>query len=332
MTLYLTLVGQTAQTTTSKTSTASAASVPTTSSVTSATVISSAPPPPPPHPAQQIVEQHSVDMAPPASPTQQSSYDTEQRSRKSSSSSQKSGKGGKKRKNEELVREYEQCLEQVLTWLLEAEEELGLMGSVNENEVEMVKQQFKQHEQFMLSLTHSQDSVGRVLHRGQQLSQKVDEDLSQSIVSQLLIVNQRWESVRALAMRRQNLLQQHLNRLQHKQLEKISAWLIDMEKTMATNSTISDNAEEVAKQIDEHAALQEKIDAKQNSVQKLSTFVAVVDECEQTSEREYEDLEKLLQMVGQSELTSDRFTSVCQTKLKDVSDGGSVSDRTRLVL
>ncbi|TKR92162.1 hypothetical protein L596_006870 [Steinernema carpocapsae] len=306
MTLYLTLVGQTAQTTTSKTSTASAASVPTTSSVTSATVISSAPPPPPPHPAQQIVEQHSVDMAPPASPTQQSSYDTEQRSRKSSSSSQKSGKGGKKRKNEELVREYEQCLEQVLTWLLEAEEELGLMGSVNENEVEMVKQQFKQHEQFMLSLTHSQDSVGRVLHRGQQLSQKVDEDLSQSIVSQLLIVNQRWESVRALAMRRQNLLQQHLNRLQHKQLEKISAWLIDMEKTMATNSTISDNAEEVAKQIDEHAALQEKIDAKQNSVQKLSTFVAVVDECEQTSEREYEDLEKLLQMVGQ------RWMSICE--------------------
>ncbi|KAK0429407.1 hypothetical protein QR680_011365 [Steinernema hermaphroditum] len=306
MTLYLTLVGQSSQTTSKSTvsTTTSVQSLPTTSAAT--TVVSPAPQPPPPHPAQQIVEQHSVDMAPPASPTQPSSYDTEQRSRKSSSSSQKSGKGGKKRKSEEQVREYEQCLEQVLTWLLEAEEELGMMGTVNENEVETVKQQFKQHEQFMLSLTHSQDSVGRVLHRGQQLSQKVDEDLCQSIIGQLLIVNQRWEAVRALAMQRQNLLQHHLNRLQHQQLDTISSWLIEMEKTMATNSTISDNADEVAKQIDEHAALQEKIDAQQNSIQKLSTFVAVVDECEQTSEREYEDLEKLLQMVGQ------RWMTICE--------------------
>uniref|UniRef100_A0A1I7ZWA7 Calponin-homology (CH) domain-containing protein n=1 Tax=Steinernema glaseri TaxID=37863 RepID=A0A1I7ZWA7_9BILA len=306
MTLYLSLVGQSSQTTSKSTPSTSTSvqSLPTTSTAT--TVVSPAPQPPPPHPAQQIVEQHSVDMAPPASPTQPSSYDNEQRSRKSSSSSQKSGKGGKKRKSEEQVREYEQCLEQVLTWLLEAEEELGMMGSVSEKDVETVKQQFKQHEQFMLSLTHSQDSVGRVLHRGQQLSQKVDEDLCQSIIGQLLIVNQRWEAVRALAMQRQNLLQHHLNRLQHQQLDTISSWLIEMEKTMATNSTISDNAEEVAKQIDEHAALQERIDSQQNAIQKLSTFVAVVDECEQTSEREYEDLEKLLQMVGQ------RWMSICE--------------------
>lgn len=32
-------------------------------------------------------------------------------------------------------------------------------------QVEVVKTQFREHEQFMQSLTESQDSVGRVLHR-----------------------------------------------------------------------------------------------------------------------------------------------------------------------
>lgn len=44
---------------------------------------------------------------------------------------------------------------------------MGKMEAVNETNVDIVKQQFKEHEQFMLQLTSSQGSVGRVLHAGQ---------------------------------------------------------------------------------------------------------------------------------------------------------------------
>ncbi|VDD85235.1 unnamed protein product [Enterobius vermicularis] len=86
------------------------------------------------------------------------------RSRKSSSSSQRSGRKGRKCL-EETVADYESCLEQVLTWLLEAEERANNMDPVEEKDVELVKIQFREHESFMQSLTDSQDSVGRVLHR-----------------------------------------------------------------------------------------------------------------------------------------------------------------------
>ncbi|KIH43074.1 hypothetical protein ANCDUO_26929, partial [Ancylostoma duodenale] len=86
------------------------------------------------------------------------------RSRKSSSSSQKSSKSRRARK-EELTREFENCLEQVLTWLLEAEEELSLLDEVDEKDLKVVRKQFKDFENFMASLTESQDTVGRVLHR-----------------------------------------------------------------------------------------------------------------------------------------------------------------------
>lgn len=70
-------------------------------------------------------------------------------SRRSSSSSQRSSSKSRKsaHRNERLLKEYELCLEQVLTWLLEAEDEMSKMEPVNEVNVDTVKQQFKEHEQ-----------------------------------------------------------------------------------------------------------------------------------------------------------------------------------------
>ncbi|KAK6022670.1 hypothetical protein OSTOST_11619, partial [Ostertagia ostertagi] len=103
--------------------------------------------------AKKNAVQNSVDQ-----PTE-----AEIRSRKSSSSSQKSSKSKRARK-EELTREFENCLEQVLTWLLEAEEELSLLEKVDRDDLKIVRKQFRDFEQFMASLTESQDTVGRVLH------------------------------------------------------------------------------------------------------------------------------------------------------------------------
>lgn len=64
-----------------------------------------------------------------------------------------------------MLREYELCLEQVLTWLLETEEEIRTMPPTESKNLDELKRQFREHEEFMVSLTESQESVGRVLHR-----------------------------------------------------------------------------------------------------------------------------------------------------------------------
>lgn len=42
--------------------------------------------------------------------------------------------------------DYQMCLEEVLTWLLDAEETLQSMATIDENDVDLVKQQFREHE------------------------------------------------------------------------------------------------------------------------------------------------------------------------------------------
>ena len=42
-----------------------------------------------------------------------------------------------------MTREFENCLEDVLSWLLEAEEELSLLSPVEEKDVAIVRKQFK---------------------------------------------------------------------------------------------------------------------------------------------------------------------------------------------
>uniref|UniRef100_A0A915ACG1 Dystrophin n=1 Tax=Parascaris univalens TaxID=6257 RepID=A0A915ACG1_PARUN len=252
---------------------------------------------------QRTFEQRSSEQSQIHShPHQQHSESSEIRSRKSSSSSQKSRKS--RRSAEDTITEYELCLEQVLAWLLEAEEQANSMDPVEEENVEVVKTQFREHEQFMQSLTESQDSVGRVLHRGQVLCQKLEEEQSATILSQLLMVNARWERVRDLAMSRQNLLQQRLNTLQLNQLEAIRKWLEKIEEEIEQTPTLSLDADEVERLIRIHSDMQEKIEEEQKAVRALSTFVAVVDESD--TQLSYEDLEKLLHSVGQ------RWMAICE--------------------
>ncbi|EJD75751.1 hypothetical protein LOAG_17162 [Loa loa] len=225
---------------------------------------------------------------------------------------------------EETIVEFQDCLEHVLAWLLEAEEQANCMKSIEKNDasfdisfqnliwqqyqislkVELVKSLFKEHEMFMQSLTESQDGVGRVLHRGQQLVQKMDEEEASVIVSQLLVVNAKWEQIREVAMSRQNQLQHCLNTAQIEQLESIRKWLDGIEEEIQNASPLTMNQNEIEQLINAHAAIQERIENEQKIVRGLSTFVAVVDESD--SHFSYENLEKLLQSVGQ------RWMSVCE--------------------
>ncbi|VDO43867.1 unnamed protein product [Onchocerca flexuosa] len=164
----------------------------------------------------------------------------ENQSRRSSTSSQKSVKRRGKVMEETIV-EFEECLEHV----------------------ELVKSLFKEHEMFMQSLTESQDGVGRVLRRGQQLLQKLDEEEASAIIAQLLMVNSKWERIREVAMSRQNQLQHCLNTVQIEQLESIRKWLDNMEEEIQNAPPLTLNQNEVEKLIDAHTVIQERIENEQ---------------------------------------------------------------------
>ncbi|KAM9020796.1 dystrophin isoform 16-T16 [Ara ararauna] len=94
---------------------------------------------------------------------------------------------------------YQTALEEVLTWLLSAEDALQAQGDIS-NDVEVVKEQFHTHEGFMMELTAHQGRVGNVLQVGSQLLTigKLSDDEENEIQEQMNLLNSRWESLRRL--------------------------------------------------------------------------------------------------------------------------------------
>lgn len=136
------------------------------------------------------------------------------------------------------------------------------------------------------------------IFRGQTISQKVDEAQSNSILGQLLVVNQRWEQVKNQSMQRQIELQAQLKILQDEQFAQIVEWLNAVEEVINTSELLADNSKKCANQIEEHTQLQEEIQKQQETMQKLTTFVAIVDESSKDKKKGYAELEALLNSIG----------------------------------
>ncbi|KAG8137241.1 hypothetical protein E2320_004495, partial [Naja naja] len=101
---------------------------------------------------------------------------------------------------------YQTALEEVLSWLLSAEDSLQTQGEIS-TDVEEVKEQFHIHEGFMMELTAHQGRVGDILQVGSQLLGtfgKLSEDEENEIQEQMNILNSRWENLRVRSMERQN--------------------------------------------------------------------------------------------------------------------------------
>ncbi|PIO62986.1 hypothetical protein TELCIR_15432 [Teladorsagia circumcincta] len=158
----------------------------------------------------------------------------------------------------------------------------------------------------MASLTESQDTVGRVLHRGQILCGKSENDEERAAIEgQLRLVNGRWEELRELSMERQNALQISINKLQNQQLAAIDQWLTGVEYEMASCGPLAATHDAALLQIEAHTRLQAKIHGFQETINDLSAFVAVVDGGESSDER-VGALEQTLQSIGE------RWRTVCE--------------------
>ncbi|KAL2082234.1 hypothetical protein ACEWY4_022052 [Coilia grayii] len=202
---------------------------------------------------------------------------------------------------------YQMTLEEVLTWLLSAEDALQGQGDIS-NEVEEVKEQFHTHEAFMMELTAHQSSVGGVLQTGNQLiaDGNLSEEEEGEIREQMSLLNTRWEHLRVSSMERQSRLHEVLMDLQQQQLQQLCDWLTQTEGCIRKMETepIAPDLDSFHTQIEQHKLLQVDLEQEQVKVNSLTHMVVVVDE--NNGESVTAALEEQLQSLGE------RWAGVCR--------------------
>ncbi|XP_069568938.1 dystrophin isoform X2 [Brachyistius frenatus] len=202
---------------------------------------------------------------------------------------------------------YQAALEEVLTWLLSAED--GLQGQPPiSTSVEEVKEQFHTHEGYMVELTTHQGSVGRVLRAGAALlgEGNLSEEEDAEVREQMGLLNSRWEHLRVASMDRQSRLHEVLMELQHRQLQQLTDWLDVTEariKRMGAQP-LGPDLEDVKHQVEEHKLLQEDLELEQVRVNSLTHMVVVVEES--SGDSATAALESKLQVLG------DRWAAICR--------------------
>ncbi|XP_056157526.1 LOW QUALITY PROTEIN: dystrophin-like [Lampris incognitus] len=202
---------------------------------------------------------------------------------------------------------YQASLEEVLAWLLSAEDGLQAQPPIS-SQVEEVKEQFHTHEGYMVELTSHQGSVGRVLRAGSALLSEgnLSEEEESEVREQMNLLNSRWEHLRVASMERQSRLHEVLMDLQHQQLKQLTDWLDVTEgriKRMGAQP-LGPDLEDVKHQVEEHKLLQEDLELEQVRVNSLTHMVVVVDE--NSGDSATAALESKLQVLG------DRWAAICK--------------------
>ncbi|TRY57147.1 hypothetical protein DNTS_002628, partial [Danionella cerebrum] len=202
---------------------------------------------------------------------------------------------------------YQSALEEVLTWLLSAEDGLQAQPPIS-SLVEEVKEQFHTHEGYMVELTSHQGSVGRVLKAGSVLLSggQLTDDEEREVREQMNLLNSRWEHLRVASMERQSRLHEVLMDLQHQQLKQLSDWLDMTEiriKRMGSQP-LGPELDDIKRQIEEQKLLQEDLELEQVRVNSLTHMVVVVDE--NSGDGATAALEEKLQNLGE------RWAAICK--------------------
>ncbi|XP_076466610.1 dystrophin-like isoform X3 [Babylonia areolata] len=205
------------------------------------------------------------------------------------------------------LQSYQDALENVLTWLLEAEDVMDKQTPLS-SDVHIVKDQFNQHEEFMLELTQHQDSIGSVLRDGNELitEGRVTEEEEHEIRVQMGLLNNRWEELRVKALERQARLQQVLMELQQHQLDELASWLVWMEEKINNQDPVGTDLETIKTQVDDHKVIQQSLEDQQKRVDSLQHMVVVVDDNNADSGAACQAMEKQLEQLGA------RWAAVCR--------------------
>ncbi|XP_024942901.1 dystrophin isoform X21 [Cephus cinctus] len=202
---------------------------------------------------------------------------------------------------------YQVALEDVLTWLLEAEDKLNHAPEPGAT-LDTLKQQFHEHETFLMELSRHQDGVGAVLEEGARLLAEggLQKDEEHEVRVQMSLLNSRWEGLRMRAMERQSRIHEVLMEMQQSQLDSLRQWLTKTEDRISHMAAVELNQSGLDDQMNQLNELEKDIEQQQHIVDGLRNMVVVVDE--ENSEAVYAQMEDQLSALGE------RWTHICQWK------------------
>jgi len=232
----------------------------------------------------------------------------------------------RRKRASETLKDYQTALEEVLAWLLGADEKLLGMAPVDEADMANVKKQFTELEEFMLQLRDSQEAVGKVLKRGTTLatSNRLKEESQATVVKQITVVNERWEHLRSQAMLRQTQLQQSLLKLQQSSLDEVTKWLAGVMAKIEASPPMCNDADETDKIVAELKEMQTEVHAHEASIYALSEFVAVVDDQTTKQTAAYTDMETAMASIG------DQWMTVCKVRYTNIAQHSRAVGRTSI--
>lgn len=175
---------------------------------------------------------------------------------------------------------YYTAFEEVLAWLLEAEERLAEAPAPGGEDLARLKEHFHGHERFLLELAEQQGRVGAVLEEGARLvlDGALERDEAAEVRLQVRLLNQRWERLRTKAMDAQQRIHAALMRAQLDTLHRFRRWLTETEDRISRMGTLRGGAAQVDAQLHAVSALHDDLARQQPLVDALADCVVVVDE------------------------------------------------------
>lgn len=228
---------------------------------------------------------------------------------------------------------YQVLLEDVLTWLLEAEDKLNHVPESGQS-LDEVKEQFHEHESFMMELSGHQDGVGAVLSEGARLLangglQKDEED---EVRVQMSLLNTRWEGLRTRAMNRQSKIQQILMDMQQSQLDSLKKYLKIIEDKIISISSSEASNFTLNEQVEKLKELEKSFQEQQTMFDDLKNIIVVVDE--ENSVTIYTQMEEQLSALDDRWIEICRWIEEKRDKLKNLMDLWSniITEHKRLAL
>lgn len=193
---------------------------------------------------------------------------------------------------------YQNAIEIVLSLLLEAEEILS-KPLPDIFELSDAKAQFQAHEEFMIKLSEYQEYVGGALEEGARLlSEPITntgltmEDQSE-IKQQMLLLNERWETLRMSALDVQSRVHAKLAEVQLHKIEELRLLLTNTEDNISRMDDIDPNPDVMRKQMNEHKILETSLNEQKLLVDDLSNLVVIV------NDESFNDLEDKLSALGE---------------------------------
>ncbi|CAF1351997.1 unnamed protein product, partial [Adineta steineri] len=174
-------------------------------------------------------------------------------------------------------------MERILQWIATLEEKYGNQDKTLSNDLNIIKEQFQNHEDFILTLNKDENQVDDILSQVNQLLTSTDIHLQtqeeNEIKEQIRILNEKWTLLRSKSLDRQSILHKTIMKLQTDQMESFATWLSQIEERISTNlEAMEDSIPGIDRQYQQLVQLQDELIVQQEISQSLENFIIAVDQ------------------------------------------------------